>query len=140
MVKQAKLQGQESIETIMSLMKKHQPCSAQDLIDKGLNLHKVSTSNRLNQMYKCGCLSAVDRVKAGVRYQLTGLSPLGKCELCNKTTFRWNLVDELCCSCRLGRKGCNQQADADFAFLRTPAFQLINEVFAQGARRMETSK
>ena len=136
MVKQAKLQGQESVETIMSLMKKHQPCSAKELIEHGLTLHRVSTNNRLTQMHKCGCLSVVDRAATGIRYKLTGLSPMSKCELCNKTVFRWNLVDGLCCSCRLGRKGCNQQADADFAFLRTPAFQLINEVFARGARRM----
>ncbi|BCK20556.1 hypothetical protein Q5N41_07125 [Vibrio cholerae] len=135
-----KLKGQESVETIMSLMKKHQPCNAHDLIEQGFNLHKVSAHNILSQMHQCGCVALVDRVKTGTRYKLTGLSPFGKCELCNKAAFRWNLVHGLCCSCRLGRKGCNQQADADFAFLRTPAFQLINKVFAQGARRMETSK
>lgn len=135
-----KLQGQETIETIVSLMKKHQPCNAQDLIDNGLDLHKVSIRNRLANMHKCGCLSVVDKDRAGIRYKLTGLSPLGRCELCNKALFRWNLVDGLCGSCRLGRKGRNQQADEDFAFLRNPVFQLINDVFAQGARRMEISK
>ncbi len=129
MVKQKKLQGQESVETIMSLMKKHQPCSATELIDHGLTLHRVSTNNRLTQMHKCGCLSVVERVATGIRYKLTGLSPIGKCDLCDKAVFQWNLVDGLCCSCRLGRKGRNQQVDADFDFLRNPAYRLIKQVF-----------
>ncbi|CAH8242710.1 conserved hypothetical protein [Vibrio aestuarianus] len=132
-----RLRGQDSVELMVSLMEKHQPCGAYELIEHGFTLGRFSTSHRLTKMQKCGCLSLVDRVETGFRYELTGLSPIGQCEQCNKTAFRWNLADGICYPCLLGRKGCNQQAATEFAFLRTPAQQLVNKVFAQGAKRME---
>ncbi|MDE1351841.1 hypothetical protein L9W80_16975 [Vibrio aestuarianus] len=135
-----RLRGQDSVELMMSLMKKHQPCGANELIEHGFNLSRLSTSHRLDKMHKCGCVSLVDRVKTGFRYELTGLSPIAQCEQCNKTAFRWNLSDGHCYPCLLGRKGGNQQIAEEFAFLRNPAFKLLNKVFAQGAKRMETNK
>ncbi len=129
MAKQAKLPGKETAEKIVELLKLHQPCSAQALVDAGANVSNQGVQSILGRMIKHGVIEQVAPYTRRKHYQLTGLSPLQTCKTCPKVVLRWNLVDERCWACRPDRKKCNQQVDADFEFLRNPAYRLIKQVF-----------
>ncbi len=129
MAKKAKIPGQESVEEIIRLMKKHQPCNAKNLYEYGCKLKQVSINNLLGQLRRCRVIKEVDRVKSGKRYQLTGLSPLTTCSECKQPVLAWNLKDNKCPLCSLKAKGLNKKLDDEYEFLRAPAHQLIKQVF-----------
>ncbi len=123
---------QNTTEMVMDLLAKHQPCSAillgqKQTGDKPLGVAAIKY--QLKRLKVHGVVKVCGGEGNAYLYQLTGHSPYAPCCTCFGKFLKWHLHDGYCKDCRpKAGKGYNPQLDAEFQFLRSPAYQLLNQV------------
>lgn len=123
---------QNTTEIVMALLAKHQPCTGKSLWQSQANQNRLRLStikNLLMRLKAHGSVTTCGQEGNAYLYQLTGTSPYAPCRACFGKTLMWHLHDGHCKDCRpKAGKGYNPQLDAEFQFLLSPAYQLLNQV------------
>ncbi len=126
------MKRQDVIETIIDILANNQPCTVRALFDMQTKQNKLAFhifKNAIPLLDAYGVVVACGKDGRATCYQLTGVSPYAHCETCCDETLRWLLRDGHCRCCRNGMtKGSNSQLDSEFQFLRSPSYQLLNQV------------
>ncbi|MEZ8288711.1 BlaI/MecI/CopY family transcriptional regulator [Vibrio sp. 10N.237.312.B06] len=119
-------------ETVMALLTKHQPCTCKVLWQQQVGRDRLALTtikNLLMRLKAHGAVTVGGQEGNAYLYQLTGASPYSPCLTCRGKTLKWHLHNGHCKHCRPKRgKGNNPQLDAEFQFLLSPAYQLLNQV------------
>ncbi|WGW01574.1 BlaI/MecI/CopY family transcriptional regulator [Vibrio sp. YMD68] len=119
-------------EVVMALLTKHQPCTCKALWQQQVGRDRLALTtikNLLMRLKAHGAVTACGQEGNAYLYQLTGTSPYAPCITCRGKTLQWHLHHGYCKDCRPKTgKGNNSQLDAEFQFLLSPAYQLLNQV------------
>lgn len=122
--------GNDSLNTVLALLRCHQPCTARQITQTECCPVSISAAKALlTKMHQHGVVECVGKASQSYLYQLTGVAAYGTCLQCRTQTPVWNLREGQCSYCHKSTLGTNQQLASDFAFLTHPAFQLIHRVF-----------
>lgn len=122
--------GSETIEQVRTIMQRMGDCTARQIAENpDCHIGKAAVNDVLCKMKKHSVVIVVGKDLRSPLYRLTGVSPYALCKTCQSGTPIWNLHSGKCSRCQKVNKGTNQQLSSDFAFLKNPAFKLIEQIF-----------